>query len=195
MRAVQLQPEMIEIITWNDWGESSYIAPNPRVASAYPEGAESYVAPTSHAAWLADLPYYIQWYKIGTPPTKNYTPHITFWHRLSPAAACPSCKCNADYQSTRPAGNECAEDAIFVTAFPPPGQVAIGSVSIGGVTKRFSGDKPGEVVHKKFAFKEFGGKFGPVKVQGKGMGKGRGKAIQEKCVAGWNAFVGGTKTA
>lgn len=26
---MNLQPELVEILTWNDWGESHYISPNP----------------------------------------------------------------------------------------------------------------------------------------------------------------------
>jgi hypothetical protein len=26
---VDLQPELVEILTWNDWGKSHYISPNP----------------------------------------------------------------------------------------------------------------------------------------------------------------------
>lgn len=183
---------MIEILTWNDWGESSYIGPNPRVASSLPPGSEAYVTPTSHSAWLADLPFYIQQYKqAGAPKAGSYKPHITFWHRLSPVASCPTCECNAEYQSEHPAGAQCAEDAIFVTAFPECDKIAKGSVTIGGVTKTFEAKMPG-VFHTSFPFSAFGGRLGPVKVEGAGMGHARGKAIENTCVAGWNAYVGTT---
>lgn len=189
--AVKLQPAMIEILTWNDWGESSYIAPNSRDVSAYPAGSAGYVTPTSHAAWLADLPYYIQRYKQGRAPTSGYKPHITFWHRLSPAASCPACKCNADYQASHSDGAECDEDAIFVTAFPASGKLAQGKVTMGGVTKIFEANVPGPL-HTSFPFSAFGGRLGPVKVEGPGLGHARGKPIGRECVAGWNAYAGTT---
>ena len=67
-QVLKYQPEFVEILTWNDWGESSYIGPHPESPSALPEGAASYVTPTAnHTAWLRDLPYYIDEYKAGKP--------------------------------------------------------------------------------------------------------------------------------
>lgn len=64
-QAQQLNPALIEILTWNDWGESHYIASNARDPSAYPDGSASYVEATNHSAWQTDLPYYIAAYKGG----------------------------------------------------------------------------------------------------------------------------------
>jgi hypothetical protein len=36
---MNLQPKLVEILTWNDWGESHYISPNPAYQSSIPSGA------------------------------------------------------------------------------------------------------------------------------------------------------------
>ncbi|APA07876.1 hypothetical protein sscle_03g026460 [Sclerotinia sclerotiorum 1980 UF-70] len=67
------QPEWVEIITWNDFGESHYIGP-------------LYVSGMPHDAWGLSLPYLIDTFKngVGTITQEN----LYVWHRLSPATAC-----------------------------------------------------------------------------------------------------------
>jgi hypothetical protein len=74
---VDLQPELVEILTWNDWGESHYISPNPVYQSSIPSGAAWYVNSVTHSAWLNDLPYYIQAYKNGTLHLPLSTPNTS----------------------------------------------------------------------------------------------------------------------
>jgi glucan endo-1,3-alpha-glucosidase len=88
-QAIDLLPDFIEIITWNDFGESSYIsdlAPQQVVA-----GAEKYVDGLDHAAFRAVLPYFIQAYKEGSrtlaqPPVDT----AMAWYRPTPARAGPN---------------------------------------------------------------------------------------------------------
>ncbi|KAI5459642.1 glycoside hydrolase family 71 protein [Mariannaea sp. PMI_226] len=63
-QVLEIMPEYIEIITWNDYSESSYIADisTPQIVS----GAEKYVSGFSHKAFRAVLPYFIRAYKAGT---------------------------------------------------------------------------------------------------------------------------------
>ena len=83
LQAIELQPTLIEvmtppyffsvykqtdpkkIITWNDYGESSYIGPIH--APGIPSGAETYVDDMPHDHWRDLLPYYIDAYKSGAP--------------------------------------------------------------------------------------------------------------------------------
>ena len=71
-------------MTWNDYGESHYIGPNPD-PSEIPTGSHEFVEPLSHISWLSLLPYHIAKYK-----GKTY--HIifdkmTFWYRDSPCTS------------------------------------------------------------------------------------------------------------
>jgi len=73
---VQEQPRFVEITTWNDYLEGSYIG------GRYPGQLPSSSAGNdlSHAAYRKLAEYYIEWYKTGTEPTiKNDT--IAIAHR------------------------------------------------------------------------------------------------------------------
>ena len=63
---VQIKPEIIEIITWNDYGESHYIAD---LNSNINIGNATYVNGQDHSPWRKIAQYYISWYKSGTQPT------------------------------------------------------------------------------------------------------------------------------
>ncbi|OJD22393.1 hypothetical protein ACJ73_06261 [Blastomyces percursus] len=60
-QVIQLQPAMVQIISWNDYGESHYIGPirEPGI----PQGAANYVVRNPHDAWRTLLPVYISSYK------------------------------------------------------------------------------------------------------------------------------------
>lgn len=61
-----VKPDIIEIATWNDYGESHYIGDiNPNV---YIGDASNYVNGFDHSPWRVLAKYYISYYKNGTPP-------------------------------------------------------------------------------------------------------------------------------
>ncbi|KAG0146988.1 hypothetical protein CROQUDRAFT_656633 [Cronartium quercuum f. sp. fusiforme G11] len=73
-----IQPDFIEIISWNDYGESHFIGP---VAGIPPDGT-TWINGFDHSGWLKMSDYFIKWYKTGSPPTVeedivyfNYRPH------------------------------------------------------------------------------------------------------------------------
>jgi glucan endo-1,3-alpha-glucosidase len=82
---------MVQIVTWNDYGESHYIG--PIVDSGIPQdpaaGADArpYVDGMPHDHWLDLLPYYIERYKSNGDDTPVTTEKLQYWYRLSPAAA------------------------------------------------------------------------------------------------------------
>ena len=56
------QPEYVQIISWNDYGESHYIGPlDDRQYTAFQTGKApcNYVKDLDHTAWLKHLPYMI----------------------------------------------------------------------------------------------------------------------------------------
>ncbi|KAK0822455.1 hypothetical protein LTR03_018149 [Friedmanniomyces endolithicus] len=71
-QAIQtVQPDIVEIITWNDFGESHYIRDLPALTG--PTSLQlgvtgNYVYGQDHSAWRVMAQYYISWYKTGVPP-------------------------------------------------------------------------------------------------------------------------------
>ncbi|HNX35434.1 MAG TPA: endo-1,3-alpha-glucanase family glycosylhydrolase [Kiritimatiellia bacterium] len=65
--AIQNQATWVEIVTWNDWGEASYVAPfgTPSNTNHW-NGHWGPMLP--HAAFLSAGRYYVDWYKNGRPP-------------------------------------------------------------------------------------------------------------------------------
>ncbi|KAH6842599.1 glycoside hydrolase family 71 protein [Chaetomium sp. MPI-CAGE-AT-0009] len=63
-QVLELMPDFVQIITWNDFGESSYICDES--SAQVVSGAETYVSGHCHAAFRAVLPYFIAAFKAGT---------------------------------------------------------------------------------------------------------------------------------
>lgn len=85
LQAIEVLPEFVQIITWNDFGESSYIsdmAPGQVVS-----GAEKYVDGFDHAALRKVLPYFISAYKAGTTAIPPPSDEAIAWYRTTPAKA------------------------------------------------------------------------------------------------------------
>lgn len=79
----QVIPDIVEIVTWNDYGESHYIGDiNPIVDI----GGVQYVDGFDHSPWRIVANYYIQYFKNKAPPhiTKD---QVIFWYRSNPKAA------------------------------------------------------------------------------------------------------------
>ncbi|PQE23944.1 mutanase protein [Rutstroemia sp. NJR-2017a WRK4] len=87
------QPEWVEIITWNDFGESHYIGPLDEKQydlfnDSNGKAPFNFVEGMPHDAWGLSLPYLIDTYKNGVGTISSE--HLYVWHRLSPATACPN---------------------------------------------------------------------------------------------------------
>lgn len=75
-------PEFVEIISWNDYGESHYISPiydNAIAAFGIGEALYNYVLGYPHDAWRDQLPFLIDLYKTGSALIG--TDIVTFWYR------------------------------------------------------------------------------------------------------------------
>ncbi|TFY62876.1 hypothetical protein EVG20_g6544 [Dentipellis fragilis] len=97
-------PDIVEIVTWNDYAESHYIgAINPNVfqdsdAHAYTDGVD-------HTGWHIVAQYYISWYLHGTAPSVS-SDRVVVWYRLHPKdATCTTL--------SKPRNAEFPADAIF----------------------------------------------------------------------------------
>lgn len=90
-QTLHVQPEWVQIISWNDYGESHYIGPIRGDASliALSDGKApfNYVKGIEHGNWRAFLPYVISLYKTGTASMTQEG--VMVWHRMqSKAAGC-----------------------------------------------------------------------------------------------------------
>lgn len=82
------QPEYLEIISWNDYGESHYIGPlNDKAFGLFQTGHApfNYVENMPHDAWRQLLPLYIDAYKNGTAVFAQEV--LTTHYRLNPIGA------------------------------------------------------------------------------------------------------------
>lgn len=93
LQVLEKMPEIVQIITWNDFGESHYIG--DIVDSQVLEASADYVSGMSHKGFRAMLPYFIAAYKAGkkdiTLPAELGDGAVSAWYRTTPAniTECP----------------------------------------------------------------------------------------------------------
>jgi len=75
------QPDWVEICTWNDFNESTYVSPVDNPGQYFPNIASPYRY--SHAGYLELTKYYINWYKSGQQPPINQDA-LFYFYRTSP---------------------------------------------------------------------------------------------------------------
>ena len=129
---VQMQPDFVEIITWNDYGESSYIGALDG-ATPYDSTINSaqWVNGHDHTAWLGLTKYYIQAYKQGSLPAVTQN-QLYMWYRTHSKYATAT----ADPYG-KPTNYDFADDNIYITVLLT--SAATVSVSSGGQTQTFNG--------------------------------------------------------
>lgn len=107
----------IELVTWNDWAESSYVAPfgAPEATTLW----NGHFGPKmlSHAAYLDASRYFIDWFKMGfAPPIVE--DKLFYFYRLNPAALPVTVNAtDAEKGLGRPGGADSLLDRVFVTLF------------------------------------------------------------------------------
>jgi hypothetical protein len=113
VEVLKLGPRFLEIITWNDYGESHYIG--PLATNHTDDGASKWVNDMPHNGFRDVAKPFIAAYKAGaTDPTSYVTEDkIVYWYR-------PTMKglnCDAtDNIGARPDGYDTMQDAVFVVA-------------------------------------------------------------------------------
>lgn len=130
-----MQPDFVQIQTWNDAGESNYIG------NIWPDGIEgspvhAYVDGFDHSGWQILLRAFIAAYKSGgrtaadvvpASSSSNKTAEGVFWYRpILASAACASDPLG------RPRGAENAEDALLVA-------VMLAAPAVGAAVNVYSG--------------------------------------------------------
>lgn len=89
MEVTFIQPEWVEIISWNDYGESHYIGPlNEKGYGVFTAGKApyNYARNMPHDGWRLQLPFVIDLYKSGTASITEES--LVVWYRVQPRDAC-----------------------------------------------------------------------------------------------------------
>jgi hypothetical protein len=141
--AIESRADWIEMVTWNDWGESTYVAPFGGIKQQdlwnYNWGPL-----LSHEAYLKASRYYIDWFKSSNRPAIDH-PSIYYFYRLHPKDV-PGIATPETGERGKPKGWQDLMDCICVTTFLPRPLTVI--VSIG--EHRQSAMLPAGVHHQRF---------------------------------------------
>lgn len=190
---VRLQPAVVEILSWNDFGEAHYIGPIH--GGAVPDGAR-YVEDMPHEGWLKFLPHYIDAYKSGNSTSfKEAEEGITYWYKVNPGrsgSAGGTTGNNPGQGQAAIAPQLVSQDKVFLSVLV--GEPSDVSVSIGG-------GKPTPLRAVTSGISHFSvplnGQTGVVEVKvarnGQEIVSTTGPEITEECKDGlvnWNAYVG-----
>ncbi|KAF2493190.1 glycoside hydrolase family 71 protein [Lophium mytilinum] len=108
-----VKPDIIEILTWNDFPESHYIRDLPPASETGPASmqmgdAGSYVYGIDHSGWRVIAQYYISWWKTGSAPAVTED-RVVYWYRIHPKGV----TCSG---GTAPSNADFPTDAVFVWA-------------------------------------------------------------------------------
>ncbi|KAJ7901169.1 glycoside hydrolase family 71 protein [Mycena olivaceomarginata] len=125
---LHLQPQFVEILTWNDFGESHYIGPlhddDWSVYAGGDTGASRWVNQMPHDAWRDVAKVYISAFKSGASSPTVTTDKLVYYYRPTPKDT----PCSDDIG--RPNGWQYDDDLVFVIAMlVSPGTVTIASGS------------------------------------------------------------------
>lgn len=195
-----LQPDFVEIITWNDYGESHYIGPlhdEEYNLFTVGEAPYNYAANMPHDGWRMFLPFLIDTYKNGTATITQEG--LVSWYRLQPRGACSSNGTTGNTASQfqiefEPA--DVVQDEVFYSALLTSS--ADVSVSIGGAVMNAEWSSvPSGGVGLYHGNTSFSGAAGTVVVTisrgGSTIAQISGADINSNCEDGienWNAWVG-----
>ncbi|KAL1963031.1 hypothetical protein VTN77DRAFT_8779 [Rasamsonia byssochlamydoides] len=194
------QPPFVEIISWNDYGESHYIGPlhdNAFAAFSIGQGPYNYAENMPHDGWRLFLPYVIDTYKNGIATITQEG--LVTWYRLNPATACATGGTTGNTASQlqlefKP--YDVVQDEVFYSALlASPATV---TVSIGGVVQAATwSDTPDGgigIYHGSVPFNDNTGQvIVTISRAGETIASVYGASITTICTDGienWNAWVG-----
>ncbi|PRY06768.1 glycosyl hydrolase family 71 [Pontibacter ummariensis] len=118
----------VELVTWNDWNESSYLAPFGLAKDTELWDGHFGTMMLSHVAYLDASRYYIDWFKKGTPPAIQED-KLYYFYRLHPKQLPVTVNARDEaFGKAHPGGAEALLDHVFVTLFlTKPAQLIISS--------------------------------------------------------------------
>lgn len=108
--AMRNKVDMVEIISWNDYGESHYIGP----IRADQPNSQGWTEGMDHQGWLSIIKIYSTAFKTGKYPSSGDS--ITLWSRPHPKGATATAPSNP-----RPSGWQNTDDNVyaFITISAP----------------------------------------------------------------------------
>lgn len=201
-QVLKLKPEFVEIISWNDYGESHYIGPLHDDAYATFEigdASYNYALDHPHDGWRSFLPFAIDSYKNGK--TANSSEGVTAWFRRAPGKACTK---GGTEGNTETHGQKVVpptdilKDEVFYSALLHSATAVDVTVDIGGTVQEGKWNStPSGQIGIYHGSVPFDGNTGDVVVtvsrRGKIIAEVRGGSISKDCkddIQNWNAWVG-----
>ncbi|KAI9831143.1 MAG: hypothetical protein M1819_005231 [Sarea resinae] len=195
-QVLEMDPPMVEIISWNDVGESHNIGPIRQ--SGVPTDGSWYIDDMPHDDWRRTLPYWIDAYKSGNttqPTVANDT--MSYWYRLTPVEACSDSQGTTGGDTAYEASvnpDNVVQDKIFLDALVTAAadvSVQVGSNSPTSLRALHAG-----VNHFSVPFNgQTGNVTFTISRNGATVVSGTGPAISTDCPQGgktnFNAYVGG----
>ncbi|KAK0730257.1 glycoside hydrolase family 71 protein [Lasiosphaeris hirsuta] len=139
-QVLEVQPDFVEILTWNDYGESHYIGPVRQkelglfAAAAAPI---NYVENISHDGWRKLLPYYISQYKNGGANVTEEAAVVSY--RSNPSTACltgGTTGGNKLFGETEVPPEQLVDDNVFYSVLLNSSEDVTVTVSIGGQSQQ-----------------------------------------------------------
>ncbi|KAF3906794.1 hypothetical protein AA313_de0208003 [Arthrobotrys entomopaga] len=139
-QVLALKPALVELITWNDYGESHYIAPwEPNHKD---DGSSQWANGMPHDGWRIITKAYIQAYKAGSSAPSVSQDSLVYWYRPTPKGV----TCTSDTLG-RPNGADMLYDQIYVTTLlTSPATLTVQS----GINTAVSINVPAGVVTSNF---------------------------------------------
>lgn len=118
-------PQYLEIITWNDYGESHYIG--PLSSKHYDDGNSKWTNDMPHDGWLDMAKPFIAAYHDGATSVNSYirSDQLVYWYRPTLAGLncdatdttmVPANNDSGNYFEGRPNGYQTMRDAVFVVS-------------------------------------------------------------------------------
>ncbi|KAM0154948.1 hypothetical protein ACHAPG_006173 [Botrytis cinerea] len=176
-----MQPALIEIISWNDFGESHYISPPE--PNHKDDGSSQWADGFPHDGWRVISKPYIAAYKAGASTPTVTEDQLVYWYRPTPKGI----TCTNDTLGP-PNGREMLADDIFVTTLlTKPATLVVTS----GDKTPVSIDVPAGIVTTNFTM-GVGNQYFMVTRKGSPVLNGYGGLnIVDKCEKyNFNAYVG-----
>ncbi|KAE8447465.1 hypothetical protein EG329_010738 [Mollisiaceae sp. DMI_Dod_QoI] len=113
---LDVAPEFVQIVSWNDFGEAHYVGPI-YTDSEIAAGSSVYVDNMPHESWRDFIPYYIAMFKGSSFDISR--DQMQYWYHPAPTAGGSTCGVvgnNADQDQTELSPNLVVEDGVFFSA-------------------------------------------------------------------------------
>ncbi|KAF4916135.1 Mutanase [Colletotrichum fructicola] len=196
-------PEFVQIISWNDYGESHHIGPiRDHALVAFDTGKAPYRYSLDHHGWRVLLPFAIDRYKNNKATITSEG--VSFWYRTTPKDACGTGGTTGNTVSQlqmefQP--NDIIQDSVFFTVLSTD-TVSV-AVSIGGMSsKGVLRDLPDGGAGLYHGSAPFNGRTGDVRItvtrKSVTIADETGPAIKNDChnsITGFDAWAGGGLTS